>query len=48
VTRALLEVRAGNSSAQALYTECGFVPLGRREQYYNDPPEDALVLVREG
>lgn len=48
VTRALLEVRAGNSSAQALYTKFGFVPLGRRKQYYNDPPEDALVLVREG
>jgi ribosomal-protein-alanine N-acetyltransferase len=47
-TRALLEVRAGNTAARALYTQCGFVPLGRREQYYADPPEDALVLVREG
>lgn len=47
-TRALLEVRAGNTAARALYTESGFVPLGRRQQYYSDPPEDALVLVREG
>jgi ribosomal-protein-alanine N-acetyltransferase len=47
-TRALLEVRAGNTAARALYTECGFVPLGLRKQYYADPPEDALVLVREG
>jgi [ribosomal protein S18]-alanine N-acetyltransferase len=47
-TRALLEVRAGNTAARALYTECGFVTLGRRKQYYSAPPEDALVLVREG
>jgi ribosomal-protein-alanine N-acetyltransferase len=46
-TRALLEVRAGNTAARALYTECGFVPLAERKQYYSDPPEDALVLVRE-
>ena len=44
--RALLEVRAGNVAARALYTECGFVPLGLRKQYYSDPAEDALVLVR--
>jgi len=46
--RVLLEVRAGNAAARALYTECGFVPLGERKQYYSDPLEDALVLVREG
>jgi len=46
--RVLLEVRAGNAAARALYTECGFVPLVERKQYYSDPPEDALVLVREG
>ena len=47
-TRALLEVRAGNSAARALYTESGFVPLAERKGYYSDPPEDALVLVRDG
>jgi len=46
-TRALLEVRAGNAAARALYTGCGFVGLGRRKDYYSDPMEDALVLVRE-
>jgi len=46
--RALLEVRAGNAAARALYSECGFVLLGRRKQYYRDPAEDALVLVRDG
>jgi [ribosomal protein S18]-alanine N-acetyltransferase len=46
--RVLLEVRAGNAAARTLYTECGFVPLGLRKQYYALPPDDALVLVREG
>jgi len=46
--RVLLEVRAGNAAARALYTECGFVPLGQRKQYYVDPTDDALVLVHEG
>ena len=46
--RALLEVRAGNAAARTLYTQCGFVPLGLRKQYYALPPDDALVLVREG
>jgi ribosomal-protein-alanine N-acetyltransferase len=43
---ALLEVRASNDAALALYAGCGFVLLGRRKRYYSDPPEDALVLVR--
>lgn len=45
--RALLEVRAGNTAARALYAESGFALLGRRSRYYVEPPEDALVLVRE-
>lgn len=45
--RGLLEVRAGNDAARALYAGCGFVLLGRRRRYYSDPPEDALVLVRD-
>lgn len=44
--RALLEVRAGNDAARALYSGLGFALLGRRKHYYSDPPEDALVLVR--
>ena len=47
VRRALLEVRAGNSAARALYADCGFVLLGRRMGYYTEPVEDALVLVRD-
>ena len=45
VRRALLEVRAGNTAARALYANCGFVLLGRRKAYYAEPIEDALVLV---
>ena len=45
--RALLEVRARNLAAQALYVQCGFVPIGRRRHYYRDPVDDALVLARE-
>ncbi len=42
--RALLEVRAGNLPAQALYRSCGFEVAGRRRNYYREPPEDALVM----
>ena len=45
-TRGLLEVRAGNADALALYESLGFRPIGRRPAYYRDPPEDALVLAR--
>jgi ribosomal-protein-alanine N-acetyltransferase len=46
-TRALLEVRAGNSAALALYTRLGFRECGRRKRYYADTGEDALVLCRD-
>jgi ribosomal-protein-alanine N-acetyltransferase len=46
--RALLEVRAGNREAVALYESIGFRRLGSRPAYYRDPVEDALVFVREG
>jgi ribosomal-protein-alanine N-acetyltransferase len=41
---ALLEVRATNVPAQALYTRYGFRAVGRRRNYYADPTEDALVM----
>ncbi|HYY55935.1 MAG TPA: ribosomal protein S18-alanine N-acetyltransferase [Pyrinomonadaceae bacterium] len=41
---ALLEVRAGNLAAQALYARLGFRVTGRRRGYYTEPPEDALVM----
>lgn len=43
-TAAFLEVRAGNSLAQALYEKCGFRSVGRRRSYYSAPAEDALIM----
>ena len=39
-----LEVRRGNSSAQALYESFGFEIVGERKRYYPDDGEDALVM----
>jgi ribosomal-protein-alanine N-acetyltransferase len=49
--RLLLEVRAGNTGAQAFYAAEGFQPLARRKAYYpaahpSAAREDALILVR--
>lgn len=43
-TAAFLEVRAGNSLAQALYEKCGFRGVARRRNYYSTPLEDALIM----
>ncbi|MGH2427859.1 MAG: ribosomal protein S18-alanine N-acetyltransferase [Candidatus Limnocylindria bacterium] len=43
--RMTLEVRAGNTAAQALYRDFGFVVAGRRPNYYTDDGEDALVMT---
>jgi ribosomal-protein-alanine N-acetyltransferase len=40
----LLEVRASNVGAQALYRKMGFNYVGRRRDYYRLPTEDALVM----
>jgi ribosomal-protein-alanine N-acetyltransferase len=39
-----LEVRESNLAARALYEKWAFTEAGRRKTYYQDPPEDALVL----
>lgn len=44
-TRAVLEVRAGNIPALALYRGRGFEQIGLRRGYYTDTGEDALVLA---
>ena len=40
-----LEVRAGNEPAKALYAKHGFVPVGRRKNYYDLPKEDAILMT---
>jgi ribosomal-protein-alanine acetyltransferase len=39
-----LEVRESNIAARALYRKLAFVETGRRKNYYENPPEDALIL----
>lgn len=40
-----LEVRASNEAAIALYRRHGFVPMGRRRDYYDHPTEDAILMT---
>lgn len=41
----VLEVRAGNEAAQELYRRFKFAVVGRRKNYYREPPEDALIMT---
>jgi ribosomal-protein-alanine N-acetyltransferase len=44
VTEILLEVRASNEPAKALYRSIGFTEEGGRRSYYADPVEDAVLM----
>ena len=46
LTNAYLEVRRSNGPAIALYKKCGFLEIGQRRDYYQDPLEDALLFSR--
>jgi ribosomal-protein-alanine N-acetyltransferase len=46
-TVAFLELRAGNTVAQSLYEKAGFVPVGKRRNYYSDPVEDAVTMTAQ-
>lgn len=39
-----LEVRESNHAARQLYQAAGFQEVGRREAYYQSPPEAAIVM----
>ena len=39
-----LEVRESNDAAINLYKTLGFAATGRRENYYSEPPEAAIVM----
>ncbi len=41
-----LEVRPSNKSAIALYHRQGFRLIGKKQEYYTDTREDALVLMK--
>jgi [ribosomal protein S18]-alanine N-acetyltransferase len=38
-----LEVRESNLAARKLYEKCGFAENGRRQRYYKEPAEDAIL-----
>ena len=41
-----LEVRSQNTAAISLYTAYGFTKIGTRKNYYKDPTDDAIVMLR--
>ena len=41
----MLEVRASNAPAIALYEKHGFAAVGRRKNYYDAPREDAVLMT---
>lgn len=43
---AVLEVRAGNTAAQAMYRGLGFKMVGERRNYYKEPVENATIMTR--
>ena len=47
VKRIFLEVRQSNGAARALYLKHGFQVCGLRKRYYDDPTEDAILMLAE-
>ncbi len=47
ILRTFLEVRESNGAARHLYLSRGFKEIGKRRNYYRDPKEDAIIMVRE-
>ena len=47
VSRVFLEVRESNAAAIDFYSMHGFSKTGKREAYYRDPPESAIVMARK-
>jgi ribosomal-protein-alanine N-acetyltransferase len=43
--RAYLELRVSNASGLAFYKRLGYQACGRRSNYYQNPVEDAVLLV---
>ena len=41
-----LEVRSKNIAARNLYRAYGFKEISVRKNYYRDPPDDAIVMLR--
>jgi ribosomal-protein-alanine acetyltransferase len=47
VTEVMLEVRESNHSARSFYAAAGWIENGRRDGYYTDPKENAVLMSRQ-
>lgn len=47
VRKIFLEVRESNEPAQGLYESAGFLRVGVRKDFYDNPREDAMIMVKE-
>jgi ribosomal-protein-alanine N-acetyltransferase len=47
VTKVFLEVREFNAGAIRFYSSLGFIQVGRRDGYYREPTEAALVFEKK-
>lgn len=47
ISEIFLEVRETNTPAISLYQKCGFENLSVRKKFYENPPENAVVMVKK-
>ena len=47
VETVFLEVRKQNAAARALYRAYGFSEVGVRKSYYQNPTDDAVVMIKD-
>ena len=47
IGKLMLDVREGNERAQAFYKVCGFTKDGERQGFYENPPENAVLMSKE-
>jgi len=47
VKNCFLELRSSNIAARKLYEKKGFIKVGSRRNYYDDPVEDAILMQRK-
>ncbi|MCR5453218.1 MAG: ribosomal protein S18-alanine N-acetyltransferase [Lachnospiraceae bacterium] len=45
LSKIFLEVRVGNETAHRLYEKSGFIVSGTRKNFYDNPKEDADIMV---
>ena len=46
VGKVYLEVRSKNLPARSLYEKYGFIPIGQRPKYYQNPVDDAVLMKK--